>query len=117
MPSDKVGIQKSGQPNAGDGLFVRTTIHEGDILGPYDGDHITRDQASASVTRYIMRNPRRGSDYVDAWHPASCYARYSNDPLDKKKDNCRFASVGLPPGSNEIPKIMLKATKSNRRRA
>ena len=85
MPSDKVGIQKSCQPNAGDGLFARTTLRKGDILGPYEGDHITRDQASASDSRYIMRNPRRGSDYVDAWHPASCYARYSNDPLDKKR--------------------------------
>ena len=112
MPSDKVGIQKSCQPNAGDGLFARTTLRKGDILGPYEGDHITRDQASASDSRYIMRNPRRGSDYVDAWHPASCYARYSNDPLDKKKDNCRFASAGLPPGSSEIPTIVLKATET-----
>ena len=92
LPNTRVGIGPSllGK-QAGEGLFLFETVNAGHWVADYGGAIITREQANASTSRYILRHPTNKELYIDAQNPTSGYGRFANDPLDKSKENLRMA--------------------------
>ena len=91
--SDLVHIKTSKITNAGDGLFTLKKINEGDFICWYIGCYV--DKAMVINGYYdsdYLFTCRGGKLVIDAADPLSCFGRYANDSLSKRKTNCKFVT-------------------------
>lgn len=91
--SDIVNIKKSKILNAGDGLFAKIKINKGEFICWYTGVFIDRDVvANEYYDSDYLFTPRGNGLIIDAADPLSCFGRYANDSLSKRKTNAKFVS-------------------------
>jgi hypothetical protein len=80
-----------GQSKFGMGLFAKRRFENKEHICQYWGEVVPTDVAEQDdyESAYVFRLNARWS--VDGAYDQSCYARYINDPIRKKKNNAYFA--------------------------
>ena len=106
-------------PDSGKGLFLAHSLPQGTILGIYENG-----PRAKRITKSRVKHPDHISDYAveygtlvrDAWNPNTgtpcCLVPYSNDPLDKTKDNATFYIHPAHP--TKLLLVLTKSTEADR---
>ncbi|MBV9961435.1 MAG: SET domain-containing protein-lysine N-methyltransferase [Parafilimonas sp.] len=102
-------VRRSGLPNAGKGLFTRTSIAKGSLVVEYKGKVTTWKEIESSkkfngYVFYINRNL-----VIDAQSSEKWLGRYANDAkglnkIKSKQNNCCYAIIDK--------RVFIKATKN-----
>jgi hypothetical protein len=83
-----VEIKTSSIPDAGDGVFTLRPIPKGEYLMQYVGRRVNASNGELGGD-YHLEYAR--NKLVDASIPTSCVARFLNDGMTQKANNCMFA--------------------------
>ena len=99
----KLRVATSTIPDAGQGLFCEEHVRPGETVARYSGKILTKQQADASSSRYILKISN--DVYLDAGSPDTWEGRWINDgPHSGREANCVFAAAfntNVVPGSKD----------------
>ena len=89
--NNNVKIKQSSIVGAGNGLFANKKFKKGDYICAYSGVLVDNEVVNRGdyISQYIYQH-YNGNYAIDADDELSCYGRYINDSLSKRKTNCEF---------------------------
>lgn len=87
-----VELKDSKIVGAGTGLFAKKKFKKDEFICWYFGVLVEKDLVENEYydSDYLLKNPYHLDLIIDADDPLSCFARYANDSLSRKKTNSRF---------------------------
>ena len=98
-PAVRTHVGISTIPGAGRGLFCDEHVERGDVVARYSGRMLTREQARASTSKFILKIS--DNVYLDAQSIGTWEGRWINDgPHSGREPNCVFASAF---NTNKVP--------------
>ena len=87
-----VELKDSKIAGAGTGLFAKKKFKKDEFICWYFGVLVDKDLVENEYydSDYLLKNPHHLDFIIDADDPLSCFGRYANDSLGRKKNNSRF---------------------------